>query len=448
MYNAINAEERGIPAVAVISDGFVEDARSAASSKAMPGVRFVPTTVPPESTLLDVIEKNTLLAVDAIVRAAVTPLTGAERSPAPPRTEKTTRLVFKGTLDDVNRFYYQRGWTDGFPIIPPTEDRVAEMLTGTDLAPDTLLGKLIPRLGKVTVEKVAVNAVMAGALPTHLPVILAGTQLLLDSEMGFQGFSTFGVSTGSWAPFWTVNGPVRGQINLNSSSGVLSPGNIANAAIGRALGFVIKNLGGVRKGIEDMGVMGNTMKYTAVMAENEEESPWEPLHTEYGFTREDSTLMLTFPQSYVQHYPPSNDEDGIMRSVLDNIVPGFGYSIMFPPLHARTLASFGWTKQDIRDFICEYKRLPATRRGRAMGQETPKLFKGHVTAREGDTLPLIRDPRVIRVLVAGGPGSFIAHAMGGVPTPGKAELQKITFPQNWDKLVKKYRNVVPNYVRY
>jgi hypothetical protein len=129
-------------------------------------------------------------------------------------------------------------------------------------------------------------------------------------------------------------------------------------------------------------------------------------------------------------------------------VPGFGYSIIFPPLHAKTLASFGWTKQDIRDFLCEYKRVPATHRGRAMGQDAPRLFKGHVTAREGDTLPLIRDPRNIRVIVAGGPGSFIAHAIGGVPTPGRAEIQPMEFPANWDKLVKKYRNVMPNHVRY
>jgi hypothetical protein len=448
LYDAISAEERGIPAVAVINDGFIEDAHSAASSRAMPGVRFVPTAVPPESTLLDVIEKNTVAAADAIIKAAVTPLAEAERSPAPARAEKVTRLVFKGTLDEVNRFYYQRGWTDGFPIVPPTEDRVAEMLAGTDLPPETLLGKLIPRQGKVTVEKIAINAVMAGALPTYMPVLITGTKLLLDSEPGFQGFCTFGVSTGSWSPFWVVNGPVRGQINLNSSSGVLSPGNIANAAIGRAMGFIIKNLGGIRKGIEDMGVMGNPMKYTAVVAENEEESPWEPLHTEYGFSREDSSLMLSFPQSYIQHYPPSNDEDGIMRSVLDNIVPGFTYSIMLPPLHAGTLASFGWTKQDIRDFICEHKRLPALQRGRALGQEAPKLFKGHITAREGDTVPLVRDPRVIRVLVAGGPGSFIAHAIGGGPTPGLAELRKIEFPKDWDRLVKKYKNVVPKHVRY
>ncbi len=414
----------------------------------MPGVRFVPTTVPAESTLMDIIEKGTKAAIDEIIQAMISPLTEAERSPQPKQVDKVARIVFKGSLDDVNRFYYQRGWTDGFPIIPPTEEKVAEMLTGTDLTPDTMLGKLLPRMGKVTVEKIAINAVMAGALPTYLPLLTTGTKLLLDSEMGFLGFCTFGVSTGSWSPFWLVNGPVRRDINLNCGSGTLSPGNIANATIGRAMGLIIKNIGGIRKGIEDMGTMGNPMKYTMVMAENEEESPWEPLHTEYGFTRDDNTLMLSFPQSYIQHYPGSNDENGILHSVRNNIVPGMVYSIIFPPLHAKTLASFGWTKQDIREFISEYARVPAAHRGLSIGQANPKLFKGRVNAREGDTVRLINDTRVIRVIVAGGAGSFIAHAIGGGPTPGKAEILKIELPANWDKLVKKYRNVVPNHVRY
>ncbi|MCJ7604734.1 MAG: hypothetical protein MUO19_01700 [Dehalococcoidales bacterium] len=307
----------------------------------MPSVRFIPTTVPPESTMSDVIENGTMAAIDDIINAAVSPLTDAERSPQPKQPESTTRIVFKGGLDDVNRFYYQRGWTDGFPIIPPTEEKISEMLTGTDLPPETLLGTLIPRQGKVTIEKIAVNAVMAGALPTYMPVLIAATSLLLESEMGFLGFCTFGVSTGSWSPFWVINGPIRNAINLNSGSGTLSPGNIANATIGRAMGFIIKNVGGIRKGIEDMGVMGNPMKYTMVMAENEEESPWEPLHTEYGMKKEDNSVMVSFPQSYIQHYPPSNDEDGFMHSVTDNMVPGMVYTIIFPPLHAKTPASSG-----------------------------------------------------------------------------------------------------------
>ena len=169
------------------------------------------------------------------------------------------------------------------------------MLTGTDLPADRLLGKLQSRNGKATIEKIAINAVMAGALPTYLPVIIAGTINLLESEAGFNGYTTYGFSTGSWAPFWIINGPIRSQLNINNGSGAFSPGNIANAAIGRAMGLIVKNIGGVRKGIEDMGVMGNPMKYTMVIAENEEESPWEPLHVEMGYKKEDSTICLSFP---------------------------------------------------------------------------------------------------------------------------------------------------------
>jgi hypothetical protein len=158
--------------------------------------------------------------------------------------------------------------------------------------------------------------------------------------------------------------------------------------------------------------------------------------------------MISFPQSYIQHYPPSNDDTGIMHSMRNHIVPGMTFNIIIPPLHAKTLDYLGWTKQDIRDFLKEHTRVLAARRGLSMGQENPKLFKGRVNAKEGDTVSLIQDTRVIRVLVAGGPGSFIAHAIGGGPTPGCAEIQKIEFPANWKKLVNKYKSIVPNHVRY
>ena len=137
------------------------------------------------------------------------------------------------------------------------------MLAGTDLPPDHLVGRIIPRLGKVTVEKIAVNAVMAGALPTYMPLLIAGVEALLDPVANF---GTFEVSTGSWAPFWVVNGPIRGQLRFNSGSGALSPGDIANAAFGRAMGLIVKNLGGARKAMEEMGVLGNPAKYTMVIA--------------------------------------------------------------------------------------------------------------------------------------------------------------------------------------
>ena len=152
---------------------------------------------------------------------------------------------------------------------------------------------MVPRLGKATVEKIAINAVMAGALPTYMPVLIASVQALWTPD----GTPCATVSTGSWAPFWIINGPIRKDLHINSGSGALSPGDMANATIGRAMGLITKNIGGIRKGIEDMGFLGNPGKYSMVMAENEEESPWEPLHVEQGFKKEDSAITVFFPNS-------------------------------------------------------------------------------------------------------------------------------------------------------
>ena len=162
---------------------------------------------------------------------------------------------------------------------------------------------------------------MAGALPTYMPVLIAAVEALLDPRANFGGF---GVSTGSWSPFWIINGPIRKDLRVESGSGALSPGNIANAAIGRAMGLIIKNIGGVRKGIEDMGVLGNPCKYSMVIAENEEESPWEPLHVEQGLHKEDSAVTVFFPNSYVQAEPLGTDAKGIMEGLIYNFSPGRG----------------------------------------------------------------------------------------------------------------------------
>jgi hypothetical protein len=237
---------------------------------------------------------------------------------------------------------------------------------------------------------------------------------------------------------------------VNHSSGAFSPGNIANATIGRAMGLIIKNIGGVRKGVEDMGVMGNPMKYSMVIAENEEETPWEPLHVEYGYKQEESTITLSFPQTYLQHWPYGSDAEGILRAVTDTIIRGMRYTIIFTPPHAKNLAREGWTKQDIKEFISEYARITGSRFNSmpAIGGIRPGIYNGKISARETDTVALIRDPRFIRIIVAGGPGAFIAHAVGGGATPGMKQTQKIELPKNWDNLVKKYKNIVPTYAKY
>ena len=124
------------------------------------------------------------------------------------------------------------------------------------------------------------------------------------------------------------------------------------------------------------------------------------------------------------------------------------HTIIFPPVHARTLAKDGWTKQDIKEFIGEYARMPIADRTSSSGPGPTKLYKGRIDGRPGETVPIINDIRTIRVMVAGGPGAFIAQAVGGGPTPGRAEIRKIELPKNWPKLVAKYKNIVPDHLRY
>ena len=383
----------------------------------MPGLRILAENVACESTVTADIEAGVTAVMPDVIAALTRPLTADEKSPAK-EVQKPPRIVFKGSFEAVNRFLYGKGWTDGLPVVPPTEKAVAEMMTGTDLAADRVIAKIRPRLGKATVEKIAVNAVMAGALPTHMPVLIAAAQALADPQTRFD---TFEVSTGSWAPFFAVNGPIRNDINVNCSSGALSPGNIANAAIGRAVGLIVKNIGGARKGIEDMGVIGNPAKYSLVIGEYEEESPWEPLHVERGFKKEDSTVTVFFPNSYTQTIPSQTSAQGIAER-LASLGPYSLSCLVVIPDHAQILSSEGWTKKRLREFIV--KNAPRSQFGSA-----------------------IKDEDFI-VVVAGGPGVWMAALKSAGGFQNSFVTKKIDLPRNWEKLAAKYKDIVPNYEGY
>jgi hypothetical protein len=394
----------------------------------MPGIRIVGESVACESTVKSEIEEGIAAAMKDVVEGLTRPLTSEEKSPTQ-QTGKTARIAFKGDIQEVNQFYYRKGWTDGLPIIPPTEAAVAEMMTGTDLPPDHVVATIIPRKGKATIEKIAVNAVMAGALPTYMPVLIATVQSLADPKTRFD---TFEVSTGSWAPFLAVNGPIRRDIDVNCSSGALSPGNIANAAIGRAVGLIVKNIGGARKAIEDMGVIGNPGKYSLVIGEDEEASPWEPLSVERGFKKEDNTVTIFFPNTFIQTVPGGTDAKGILDT-LSGMVSSTMSSLILIPSWARVLSSEGWTKRKVREYLAEHA--------------SPGSTAG---------LPSAKSPRrpdldsSLMILVAGGSGSFIALLRSAGPGffENSFVTKKIELPKNWDKLVAKYKNLKPDYERY
>ena len=426
MYNVVAVEYFGTPAVVLVNNGFVNDARSAASGKGIPGLRVIPENVTCESNVQENIESGVNAVMDQIVAALTKPLTLEESAPKK-EVEKPSRIVFKGSFAEVNQFYYKRGWTDGLPVVPPTEEAVAEMLTGTDLPGDHLVTKIIPRMGKATVEKIAINAVMAGALPTYMPILIAAAQAVMDRKARFDVFE---VSTGSWAPFFVMNGPVRNQINLNCSSGSLSPGNMPNAALGRAVGLIVKNIGGARKAVEDMGVIGNPGKYSLFFGENEEECLWEPLHVDRGFKKTDSTITLFLPNTFTQRIPADTDARGV-ADALAGMGPGGMSAFIINPPNARILAEGGWTRAKLQKFLAEKAVSPAPQPGQG---PRPAM-----------------DPESVLVVVAGGPGAFMAllrSAGGGGGFNNAFVTKKIELPKAWDKLAAKYKSMVPVYARY
>ena len=399
--------------------GFVNDAHSAASGKGMPGLRALGTSIACESTVAEDIESGIDEVFDDIIAALTKPLTKEEKSPQT-KSGKQPRIAFKGTYRDVNQFFYRKGWGDGLPITPPSEEAVAEMMAGTDLPADHVVAKIIPRMGKATVEKIAVNAVMAGALPTHMPVLIAAVEALSDPKTRFD---TFEVSTGSWAPLLVINGPIRKDIHINCGSGALSPGNLTNAAIGRALGLIVMNIGGARKGIEDMGTLGNPAKYSLVLGENEEESPWEPLNVELGFEKNDNTLTVMFPNRYTQTIPAQTNAQGI-ATTLAGMNPMSLACMMVIPDHAKIFSSEGWSKKKVKEFIMKNS---VRRNSRQAGQLQDEDFM---------------------IIVAGGPGVWMGLLQSAGGFGNSFVTREIKLPRNWEKLKAKYRNLVPVYEKY
>jgi hypothetical protein len=188
------------------------------------------------------------------------------------------------------------------------------------------------------------------------------------------------------------------------------------------MGLVIKNLGGARKAVEDMGVLGNPAKYTMVLAENEESSPWAPHHARHGFSPGDNALTVSFPNSYVQIVPRGTDDRGILDTVKDRLGPYWRQlTLLVCPSHAATLAEAGWDPARIVDELARTRpEAPSTGIGRLSGPESA------------------------RVVVAGGPGAWIGLVTG----VGRWVSRPICVPRNWDGLVRKYRDYVPNYLRY
>jgi len=275
------------------------------------------------------------------------------------------RRIEIGAQDDEHEFLFDQGFSDGLPLVPPTPERVLRMLGGTRRDPQEVVAEIAPNMAPATVEKIAVNAVMAGCRPEYLPVVLAAVEAVCTDEFNIHGVmaTTMGAS-----PVIVVNGPVRERIAMNMGLGALGQGNRANATIGRAVRLAVRNLGGARPGGTERSTLGNPMKFTMCFAEWEERHPWQPLHVERGFAPEDSVVTVfagtSGPVQIVDQESRSAAQLG--GSLGLGLEAAFHPKLHFAtnvllvlcPEHVDTLAQDGWSKAQLRQRIQEVTARP------------------------------------------------------------------------------------------
>ena len=266
----------------------------------------------------------------------------------------STQLEIDAT-EDLIEVCYENGWTDGLPVVPPTAERVERMLSGTDRDPDELIAAVPPKWGRATVEKVAINAVMAGCKPAYLPLILTAVKAMTTEQFNLHGVQ---VTTSHVGPMLVVNGPIRKQLEINDGFNLFGQGYRANATIGRALRLICTNIGGALPGELDRAAFGHAGKYTCCIAEKEEISPWDAMHVDRGFQADDSTVTVfaaAGPQTVNDH--GSNTAEGILNTIAQNIsAPGnsSGETLLVIGVeHAKTISEDGFSKADIRRYIAD-----------------------------------------------------------------------------------------------
>jgi hypothetical protein len=313
----------------------------------------------------------------------------------------------------ANELFQRNGWTDGLPVVPPTEEAVRRHLEAAGLSPGDAVGTEPVRRRHITAEKVAIAAVMAGCLPEYMPVVVALLQAMCEPEYGLHGTTA---STGGSAPFAVVNGPIRRAIGMNATHNVLANGARANATIGRAIRLVVLNaLGGI-PGRLDRSTLGHPGKFTFCIAEDEEDSPWEPLAVERGVPPGASAVTVMAAESPHQ---VMNEWTRDPKEILDTYAAAMranmltysiwagNYAVVVPPQHRQVMAAAGWSKRDVREYVFEAARV-ARRDWRGVG-------KAAIASRgdEGAIHTALRTPDDLLVIAAGGP----AGGFGAVVPP-------------------------------
>lgn len=360
------AEKAGIPAVAIIVDDFVRSTQATARAAGVPDMRIA---VYPGAIAIHPVEQ-----LDRNVREIMFPqildLLGADTGGAA-EGESDARpapIAFEGTFEEVNAHFYERGWSDGLPIVPPTQAKVDEFLRFAGRGADEVVATLHPSLSDVTVRAVAVNGVMAGCRPEHMPVLLAMVDVIADPKFHHEDIG----SSAGWVPLTILNGPVIEKLGFNCLTGVMRAGNNANSSVPRAFRLMLRNVAGFVPGVGDMGTYGRPD--IPVLAENEALSPWEPLSVARGFVSGESVVTMASMGFMSFHVTVvAQGAENILRNIAKKVrlmlLSGDGSAITkglemshiltLSPVIAQTLAAAGYSREDVRNYIYENSKVAA-----------------------------------------------------------------------------------------
>jgi len=405
-------KRRGIPLIAICSESFKGLGR--AQARAL-GYAQLPIAVVPHP-----FGKLTREQIGALARDCVTDIVQFALHPAPPQTSASPAGMGSGSgllevpedPQELLALFTARNWCDGLPVIAPTPERVARMLAGTPRRADDVIATIAPGFGAATTQLIAANAVMAGCEPDYLPVLIAAVEAVCAPEFNLQAIQA---TTNPVTVWIIVNGPVAGQAGINADHNCLGDGWRANATIGRALRFVLRNIGGAIPGQMDRSTQGQPGKFTFCCAENETRSPWPALHIERGFAAGSSTVTVVGAEGTTNLNSHARDAQDLLRVIADTMMhaPANDYLlgrgepwVVLSPEHAAVLGNAGLAKAQVRQRLWELSRMRADRMATEDFVRTRNTRREQLGEIGPDTLlPIAINPEKIGILVAGGAGT-------------------------------------------
>jgi hypothetical protein len=453
--DAIRIEKSGKPVAFIVTKCFKSNARFLARSEGLEDLAVAPLIldyVPPAEEIekLDIAEK----VADEVVIALT------QWSPQPPEIPAITEpsLVFSGkdifaAQEEMERFFLNHGWSDGLPLVPPTEEALERMLEGVSLPREHIIAPFPPSGVNATVQKIAVNAVMAGCLPQHMPVILAAVETIIDPLFDLIGVQC---TSGQVAPFFIVSGKkLIDELNINDGFCAVGPGWKANATIGRALKLIMMNLGQTWPGINDMKAFGSPFRYFSLIGENEAaySGAWEPLRVAEGFSDDQPTISVMPAMSWqpdlVLPTPPSVERIISQISLqakakYDRYALNCIYNnlVLISPTAFDAIRREGFSRKEIQEKLYEKIQLPGTEvfDGRESGFcGLPKWVIEEHRENPNAPVPLLLNPESLKICVAGGPGpDMIAYIGTWGYGPSHFVTKPIHIPGNWQSLLAKY----------